>query len=192
GGRRCAGAVAVRPDGRLAAPAGPDGVGGSGLSGTPGSVVRFWEVESGRPFGTPLRFAERIQSLAFLPDGALVTAGDDGIAQVWDPATGRPLGPRLSHGDEVTAVAVHPAGGMRASAAGGGPRDVGPLRGVAVSPEGGLTATASSGGTARLWDARTGRPFGRPLAHQASVFSVAFRPDGRALLTTSLDHWARQ
>src|SRR5262249_58286251 len=112
GGRRCAGAVAVRPDGRLAAPAGPDGVGGSGLSGTPGSVVRFWEVESGRPFGTPLRFAERIQSLAFLPDGALVTAGDDGIAQVWDPATGRPLGPPLSHGDQVTAVAVPPAGGI--------------------------------------------------------------------------------
>src|SRR5262249_50288687 len=108
GGRPSLDSAAFRPDGRLAATAGPDPGGRVGPSGSPGSVVRIWEVESGRPFGTPLRFAERIQSLAFLPDGALVTAGDDGIAQVWDPATGRPLGPPLSHGDEVTAVAVNP------------------------------------------------------------------------------------
>src|SRR5262249_20282304 len=55
--------AAFRPDGRLAATAGTDPVGRIGPSGYPGSVVRFWEVDSGRPFGTPLRFAERVLSL---------------------------------------------------------------------------------------------------------------------------------
>ena len=131
-----------------------------------GSVVRFWEIESGRPFGTPLRFAKMVRGLAFLPDGTLVTAGDDHTAQVWDPTTGRPLGPPLPHDAEVTAVAV--------------------------SPDGGMIATGSADRTARLWDARTGRPVGRPLAHQGNVTSVAFRPDGRVLLTASMDHTARQ
>ena len=53
---------------------------------------------------------------------------------------------------------------------------------VAVSPDGGLIATASSSGTVRLWDAPTDGRSAGPLAHQASVTSVAFRPDGRVLL----------
>jgi hypothetical protein len=44
---------------------------------------------------------------------------------------------------------------------------------------------------ARLWDAATGELLAPPLPHQAWVFAVAFRPDGRAALTGSRDHTAR-
>jgi WD40 repeat protein len=159
-------AVAFRLDGRVLATAGTDPVVRPALKAGTGSIVRLWESESGQPFGIPLRFAKMVRGLAFLPDGALVIAGDDQSARAWDPATGEPLGPPLPHDDAVTAVAV--------------------------SPDGRRIATGSADRTARLWDARTGRPVGRPLAHHGIVTSVAFRPDGRVLLTASMDQSARQ
>jgi WD40 repeat protein len=40
----------------------------------------------------------------------------------------------------------------------------------------------------RLWDAATGHPIGNPMsAHSDAVFSVAFSPDGRQLVSGSLD-----
>jgi tetratricopeptide (TPR) repeat protein len=41
----------------------------------------------------------------------------------------------------------------------------------------------TGGGTARLWDAATGRPLGPTMTHQGWVLSVAFSPDGKAVLT---------
>jgi WD40 repeat protein len=34
-----------------------------------------------------------------------------------------------------------------------------------------------------LWDTATGRPLGPPLGHRSEVRAVAFRPDGRTVLT---------
>jgi WD40 repeat protein len=51
--------------------------------------------------------------------------------------------------------------------------------------------TASYDKTARLWEARTGRPLGIPLEHQDAVLAVAFSPDGRTVLTGSRDKTAR-
>jgi WD40 repeat protein len=45
--------------------------------------------------------------------------------------------------------------------------------------------------TARLWDTTTGEPAGPALQHRAGVFSVAFSPDGRSVLTASDDHTCR-
>jgi WD40 repeat protein len=67
----------------------------------------------------------------------------------------------------------------------------GPVWYVAFSPNGDLVATASNDGMARLWDARTGMPIGKPLRHQDVVVTVAFHPDGRTLLTSSFDGTAQ-
>jgi hypothetical protein len=51
--------------------------------------------------------------------------------------------------------------------------------------------TGNDDRTARLWDAATGKPLGRPLPHPQTVAAVAFSPDGRTLLTRSQDGTAR-
>ncbi|HEY2252534.1 MAG TPA: hypothetical protein VGH74_15780, partial [Planctomycetaceae bacterium] len=47
--------------------------------------------------------------------------------------------------------------------------------------------TGSEDNTARLWETSTLLQIGPPLKHQSSVRSVAFSPDGRTMLTASVD-----
>ena len=46
--------------------------------------------------------------------------------------------------------------------------------------------------TARIWDAATGKPIGEPLkGHDGAVYSAAFSPDGKRIVTASGDKTAR-
>src|SRR5271163_284354 len=47
--------------------------------------------------------------------------------------------------------------------------------------------TGSADETARLWDAATGREITAFRGHEGPVYSVAFSPDGRRMLTGSYD-----
>jgi WD40 repeat protein len=51
--------------------------------------------------------------------------------------------------------------------------------------------TASADETARIWDARTGEPIGKPLQHGSSVEAAAFDPKGERVITASDDKTAR-
>jgi hypothetical protein len=57
-------------------------------------------------------------------------------------------------------------------------RHRGSINVVAFSPEGDRVLTGSQDNTARLWDARSGKPLGEPLRHESSVSAVAFSPAG--------------
>jgi WD40 repeat protein len=59
------------------------------------------------------------------------------------------------------------------------------------SPDGTRVLTASEDATARIWDARTGEPIGKPLQHADSVLQAAFSPDGTRVLTASVHEKAR-
>jgi WD40 repeat protein len=79
-----------------------------------------------------------------------------------------------------------------------------PVHYAEYSPDGGRLLTASLDNTARLWDALTGQPQGRPLEHDRGerfhpeVFTggqkclvAHFSPDGRRVATGSVDHSAK-
>ncbi|HWE36439.1 MAG TPA: protein kinase [Isosphaeraceae bacterium] len=79
------------------------------------------------------------------------------------------LKPRVTTLDEPLATLVHP------EVSPFGPR--GPL--VTVSPDGTTIATATMiGESVTLWDARTGKPIGEPIAAQVHVRALALGPEG--------------
>jgi WD40 repeat protein len=51
--------------------------------------------------------------------------------------------------------------------------------------------TASDDNTARIWDARSGEPIGKPLQHADMVWAAAFDPTGERVVTASWDKTAR-
>ena len=62
---------------------------------------------------------------------------------------------------------------------------------VAFDPTGELLLTGSQDQTARLWNARTGRPLRELSGHGGLLTTAVFSPDGSRVLTTSLDGLGR-
>ncbi|MGO9916336.1 MAG: protein kinase domain-containing protein [Isosphaeraceae bacterium] len=65
------------------------------------------------------------------------------------------------------------------------------IRCVTFSRDGRTIVTGSDDGVARLWDAATAQPIGKPMRHSSSLSSVVFSPDGKTVLTASGDKTAR-
>ena len=160
--------AAFSPDGKLVATAAEDG------------TVRFWDSRTGKATGLPLSASGPILALAFSPDGHILATGtQDGLAQLWDVATRAARGPALRHSGRVRAMAFSNDGELLATAA---------------MEEDILEAPKDfhvTGGEVRVWQTRSGQRLGSPLRHPAAVWSVAFSPDNRTLLTGSRDATAR-
>lgn len=100
-------------------------------------------------------------AVAFSSDGKLVlTGGEDGTASLWD----------LSRAARVLVLRGHTA---RVTA-------------VAISPDRERLATGSFDDTVRIWDTATGKEVTR-FKSQGLVFSVAFSPDGKTVLSGGFD-----
>jgi cytochrome c len=108
-----------------------------------------------------LRFHESsVNAVAFLPDGGIITGGEDGKIAVWKAGAAEPS--RVFSG--------HTA----------------PIVSFAVSPDGKHIASASWDRTVRIWQVSGGDA--QVLeGHQQNVNGVAFTPDGKSLVSVSYD-----
>ncbi|KAG8739325.1 hypothetical protein FRC10_005783 [Ceratobasidium sp. 414] len=177
-----------------------------------GSNSYRWHVCTGQPVDQPSKgHTDRIESVAYSPDGAYVASGSSGgTVRIWDACTGQPVGqPLKGHTGWVLSVAYSPDSAYIAS----GSEDktvriwdahtgqpvgqslnghTGSVQSVAYSPSGAYIASGSDDWTVRIWDAHTGQPVGLPLnGHAGHVWSVAYSPDGAYIASGSNDRTVR-
>jgi WD40 repeat protein len=150
------------------------------VTGCEDGTARLWDAFSGKPQGEALSHDAPVLALAFSPDGKTLASGSyDGSVRLWDIATGRLRLPELRHLGQVKALAFSGDGQFLATA--GAIEEVDPRtqkrEGVA--------------GEVRLWSPATGERLGEPLWHPMPVWSLAFRPGGRYLLTGGRERAAR-
>ncbi len=204
-GRRIARLAVGSPQDRKTAVFLPSFSGDSRLVAAPGALTgaHLWDARRGGR-SIDLRTQERIDKVAFSPDGKqLVTSGDTvKVARVWD------VGARTNvvldrYPSGVQALAYSPDGNL-ISAVSSGERavriyDAHTLQRIAVlrdenetldasfDPDSRLLLTVSNSATAHLWDARSGRLVAT-IAGQAKPISAArFSSDGRSIVTASDD-----
>lgn len=76
-----------------------------------GTSAQVWDVSTGQPRNSPLRHADRINTVCFGPDGRLVlTTSKDGTARVWNTSTGYLAQEPLAHSMEVFHASFSPDG----------------------------------------------------------------------------------
>jgi len=162
--------VAFSPDGRQV-------LTGSGnpFERTSDNTARLWDAATGQELRRFEGHTDPVTSVAFSPDGRQVLTGSgDKTARLWDAATGKELRRFEGHTDWVVSVAFSPDGRQVLTGSGF----------LGIFGE-------SRDNTARLWDVTTGQEFRRFEGHTEAVWSVAFSPDGRQVLTGSGDKTAR-
>jgi len=127
------------------------------------SNARIWRVSDGEPVADLRDHTDSVESVVWSPDGTrLYTGSWDGRIRVWDAATGT----------SQTAISAHHEG----------------IFALAVAADGRI-ASGSSDKHVKIWS-----PDGDLLAHldphDGPVYSAAWSPDGRWLVTGSRDRTA--
>jgi WD40 repeat protein len=143
-------------------------------------TIRLWSLRNGRPASPsplatfrPQRFPESrlVTRLAFSPDGKLLAAGAmNGAVTVLDV---------VSH-SMVTSFRAHARGRTWGSESN--------VTGLVFRRDGRTLLSSGLDGSIRGWDARSGKPIGRPLrGHEGGVGALALAPDGQALASGGVD-----
>jgi WD40 repeat protein len=170
------------------------------------SIVRLFEVATGRPVGPVLEHKTTVFDAAFSPDSrTLLTGSSDSTARLWAVPGGEPLARPLDLHRTVHLVAFAPDGRSLATQDSdlvrlwalpqeGLPKLRVPLgcwgSFAALSPDGALaipTGMSFAGNRAlrstRAHRVTTGKPAGPPLRPGGVIVDAAFSPDGRSVAT---------
>jgi WD40 repeat protein len=142
----------------------------------------LWDAHTGKQIRILAGHSGGVIALAFSPDGkTLATGSGDKTISLWDVATGRELAVLRGHNSEVTALAFGPDGTWLASAdgmvAGNAERD----------PLAKYVDTTTLPSEIKLWDVKSRKLMRTLTGHTASILSLAISPDGRRLVSGSVD-----
>jgi cytochrome c len=184
--------LAVSPDGKTLASASWD------------HTVRLWPLDGGEPRVLKGN-AQNVNGVAFSPDGKqLISAGYDATLRIWrvdgngvivrnlpsplNSVAVAPDGEIVAAGATGKVFFLSPKGEMRAEVE----ASATPVIQVALSPDGKLVAAAGVRGSVAVID-REARKLARTLIGPGlPVWSVAFFPDNRTLLTGGTDRMIRR
>jgi serine/threonine protein kinase len=195
--------LAVSADGKRAAS------GGGARGGPIDLTVHLWDLERRAADGAPLAgHQNRVQSLAFDPDGKRLLSGDaEGAVRLWDLETRKARTLEGHDGLGANGVAFSPDGTQAATAGGdgqlilwdvAGAKEIGhaqasakPLRAVLLLPGQPPAVTAGDDGLIRLWDVTTRKETASLPGHKGAVLALACSADGKRLLSGGADGTVR-
>jgi cytochrome c len=186
-------ALAASPDGATLASASWD------------QTVRLWPLAGGAPRVLE-GHTQNVNGVAFAPDGStLVSVSYDQSVRIWplsgsSPPTVVPLPSPLNavavggDGEIMTGGADGKVYFLTGAGAAAGDVAAGPtpVISIAISPDGALVAAASVGGSVAVIDRKTRRLARTLVGPGLTVWSVAFLPDSRTLLTGGADNIIRR
>jgi len=185
-------ALAVSPDGATLASAAWDG------------SVRLWPLAGGAPRVLE-GHQQNVNGVAFAPGGgAVISAGYDATVRIWPLTDAPPVittlptplnsvavasdGEIVAGGADGKVYFLSPSGELRGELAAAST----PLIAVAVSPDGALVAAAGIRGSVAVIERRE-RKLARTLVGPGlPVWSAAFLPDSRTLITGGADRMVRR
>jgi RNA polymerase sigma factor (sigma-70 family) len=198
--------VAFAPDGETVLLGGTDGVMHL-LDAATGKVLRSFAGHK----ATGERFERGIWGLGFGPGGrTLVSWGSDKTVRVWEVSPGKQL--RQFGKEDWTVHGLSPDGSLLTATRKDAPQTVllidvatgneirqlplpGELTRLAFSADGKLLAAGwgelEKPCSIGIWELESGKQRGMLVGHKASVFALAFSPDGKQLASGGYDHTLR-
>jgi WD40 repeat protein len=155
-----ANACAYSPDGRRIVSASGD------------STLKIWDAESGAELATLAGHSNAVTACAYSPDGRrIVSASEDSTLKIWNAESGAELATLVGHSDMVGACAYSPDG----------------RRIVSASRYRPVTGLNRYRGTLKIWDAESGVGLASLVGHSDQVNACAYSPDGRRIVSASMD-----
>jgi WD40 repeat protein len=146
------------------------------VSGSDDGGVRLWDIDTGKVIAKWMGHTEAVRFVCWSRDSQRVVSGSfDRTARVWDVEKGVTILGPIETGHEIVEAVIY-------------------------SPDMALIATCgrlwrsipdSTESQVKIWDAKTGKLVVALKGHTASVWCLAWTPDGKTLISGSSDHSIR-